>query len=76
MDREFILQSAIKQNLELILHTSISVKAMEETLMEQLPDVHQKYLKHRQDLESGEFGRKLAESVTQLQKAFASIDPK
>jgi hypothetical protein len=73
MDRDFVLQSAIKQNTELIVHASISLKAMEETLAMCLPEIHARYQQGRQNLESEEYGRKLAESVTQLQRAFQSI---
>lgn len=73
MERDYVLQSAVKQNLSLILQLSISIKALEETLAENLPEVYAKYQERRRNLESGEYGRKLAESVTQLQQAFASI---
>ncbi len=73
MNREVVYQSAIKQNLDLILNAMISIKAMEDALEKKHPEIHKEYLTRRESLKSGEYGRKLAESVNQLQQAFASI---
>jgi hypothetical protein len=73
MDRDFVLQSAIKQNLDLILNSMISLKAMEDALKAKHPEIHKEYLTRRESLKSGEYGRKLGEFVNQLQHAFASI---
>jgi hypothetical protein len=72
MERDAVLQAAITQNLQVILELSCSIKAMEE-MLSQRPELQAEYQKRRQGLKSGEYGRKLDQSVRELQQAFASI---